>query len=231
MAARASALQEDVELIVRAEHFDPFRILGMHRVEGGIVVRAFLPEARQAWVVTGKEAQPLERIHPEGFFDCIFPERQEVFPYRLGVENAEGHRWEFDDPYRFPPVLTEFDFHLFGEGKHYRLYEKLGAHRMSLDSVAGVLYAVWAPNACRASVIGDFNRWDGRRHPMRNRGTSGVWELFIPGHVEGELYKFEIKTPHGMLLHKSDPFGFYFEHRPKTATLVRDIGEIGRAHV
>jgi len=227
-----TAVQEEVRLIVRAEHSDPFHILGMHsaEVEGrrAVVVRAFLPEARQAWVVEAESGatQPLTRLHPEGFFECAFPDRQEFFPYRLRVENHQGHVWEFEDPYRFPPVLSEFDLYLIGEGTHYKKYEKLGAHVMTLAAVEGVHYAVWAPNARRVSVIGNFNHWDGRRHPMRHRGPSGVWELFIPGQAEGELYKFEIRTRAGdRILHKTDPYAFYCEQRPKTAAIVCDIGK------
>ena len=151
------------------------------------------------------------------------PATAEPFPYRLAVENHEGHAWEFDDPYRFGPVLTDFDLHLLGEGTHYKSYEKLGAHVRTHEGVQGVHFAVWAPNALRVSVVGNFNHWDGRRHPMRSC-SGGIWEIFLPGLGQGEVYKFEIKSRvNGYLVEKADPYGFAAEMRPKTASVVWDI--------
>ena len=167
---------------------------------------------------------PLQAIHPEGFFEAVFTDEANTFPYRLRAEGSAGHTWEFDDPYRFPPVLTDYDLHLLGEGTHYRNWEKLGAHIVELEGVAGVVFAVWAPTARRVSVVGDFNAWDGRRHPMRARGGSGIWELFVPGLAEGDVYKYEIKSrDSGRILLKADPFAFFSELRPKTASIVHDI--------
>ena len=229
LLTKTTASPEEIDLILRAAHADPFHILGVHLVEvegkPAVVVRAFLPRADQAWVVRGPgegEAVPLQRVHAAGFFEAVFPGEQVVFPYRLRTDY--GGQYEFDDPYRFPPVLSDFDLHLLAEGTHYNAYQKLGAHLTEIASVRGVAFAVWAPNAQRVSVVGNFNHWDGRSHPMRVRGATGMWELFIPGLREGEIYKFEIKGRYNNYLGlKTDPYGFYMEVRPKTASIVYDI--------
>ncbi len=225
----------DIDLIVHADHWDPFSILGLHelRSDNGKlktwIVRAFLPEAHSAWLVDlahGEpgDAVPMERIHQDGFFVAVFRDRPERFAYRIRVENPEGHVWEFVDPYCLGPMLTDFDLHLLGEGTHFRNYERLGAHIVTHSGIRGVNFAVWAPNAQRVSVVGDFNHWDGRRHPMGNRGATGIWELFVPDLVQGEVYKFEIKSRHeGYLIQKTDPYGFAAEMRPRTASIVWDV--------
>ena len=140
-----------------------------------------------------------------------FPGRSQLFGYRLQVTDASGQVREFEDPYSFWPILSDFDLHLFSEGTHLKAYEKLGAHITEIGGTAGVAFAVWAPNARRVSVVGDFNSWDSRRHPMRWRPTGGIWELFIPGLGEGEKYKFDIKSQlHDYAVQKADPFSFYF---------------------
>ena len=198
LLAETTAPVDEIAQILRAEHGDPFHILGMHLVEvqgkAAVAIRAFLPRAHDAWVVRGPGeggAVPLRRIHADGFFEAVFPGEQAMFPYRLRTDYAGQH--EFEDPYRFPPVLSDFDLHLLAEGTHHKTYEKLGAHVMEIAGVRGVAFAVWAPNAQRVSVVGNFNHWDGRQHPLRVRGATGVWEIFIPGLREGEIYKFEIK--------------------------------------
>ncbi len=223
----------DLDQVLHSSHWDPFGILGIHALGGngqpGRIIRAYMPEARRAWVVDLSKGEPgqrvaMERIHPDGFFVAVFRDAREDFPYRLAVEDHEGHSWEFVDPYRFGPVLTQFDLHLMGEGTHYKNYEKLGAHIITHEGIRGVHFAVWAPNALRVSVVGNFNHWDGRRHPMRNCGPGGIWEIFIPDLSEGEVYKFEIKSRyHGYMVTKSDPYGFYAEVRPNTASIVWDI--------
>jgi 1,4-alpha-glucan branching enzyme len=172
----------------------------------------------------------MEHIHYDGLFEAVFPGETEFFPYRLSItpHSAPGspgaRRYETEDPYRYPPVLTDFDLHLFNEGTHLRLYEKLGAQLMEHEGTQGVCFAVWAPNGERVSVIGDFNQWDGRRHPMRPRGASGVWELFVPGLRQGDLYRFEIKTRYqGYMAVKSDPFAFAAELRPNNASVIWDL--------
>jgi 1,4-alpha-glucan branching enzyme len=229
LVSRSTAPSEEIGLILRAEHSDPFHILGAHPIQRdgkpAIAIRAFLPQVVNAWVVRGepgRDVSPLERLHPEGFFECIFPDDTEVFPYRLRVEYAGLH--EFEDPYRFPPVLSDFDLYLINEGTHHNTYEKLGAHIVTVEGVQGVVFAVWAPNARRVSVVGNFNNWDGRRHPLRIRGSSGIWELFLPGLGEGEIYKFEIKGRDNInLALKADPYAFACELRPKTASIVHDL--------
>ena len=226
-------VDNDINLIIHAAHWDPYSVLGQHEVANGgnrdPIVRAFLPEATRAWVLVagqGNAAKRIEmtRIHGDGFFECLLPKPGPNAGYRLAVENHEGHAWDFEDPYRFGPVLSDFDLHLLGEGTHLRNYEKLGAHLVTHVGVAGVCFAVWAPNAQRVSVVGNFNHCDGRRHPMRSRGPSGIWELFLPGLVQGELYKFEVKSRYqGYQATKSDPYGFFSEMRPKTSSIVWDI--------
>ncbi|MBV8676775.1 MAG: 1,4-alpha-glucan branching enzyme, partial [Planctomycetaceae bacterium] len=170
----------------------------------------------------------MDRIHPDGLFECVFPDCREPFPYHLALEDYEGYSSEFVDAYQFGPVLTDFDLHLLGEGTHYRNFERLGAHIREHEGVRGVHFAVWAPNAMRVSVIGDFNRWDGRRHPMRSCGSSGIWEIFIPDLGQGEIYKFEIKSRYNSyLVQKADPYGFASELRPKTASIVWDVTNFG----
>ena len=162
----------------------------------------------------------MTRRHPSGIFEAILPGKKEIPDYRLQVTYPGGVTAEVDDPYRYGRVLTDFDLYLFGEGKHTRIYDKLGAHPMTIGEAAGVHFAVWAPNAKRVSVVGDFNSWDGRRHPMRTLGSSGVWEIFIPGAAVGQRYKFEILSRHGEVLLKADPYGFAFELPPLTASIV-----------
>lgn len=231
---QSTVSQAELELITTASHWNPFTVLGPHPASTdenskGWTIRAFLPEARKAWVVDLTKGEPgklvsMEKTHPDGFFELQFPDRSKAFPYRIKVENHEGHAWDFVDPYAFEPVLTEFDLHLLGEGTHLRNYERLGAHLRDHQGFRGVHFAVWAPNAQRVSVVGNFNHWDGRRHQMRNRGGGGIWELFIPDLSEGEVYKYEINSRnHGYTVQKSDPYGFAAELRPKTASVVWNI--------
>ena len=168
---------------------------------------------------------PMARVHPDGFFEAPFPDRDAAFPYRLAVENGEGHAWEFEDPYRFGPVLTDFDLHLLGEGTHYKNYERLGAHLREHEGARGVHFAVWAPNAERVSVVGNFNHWDGRRHPMRSRGPAGIWEVFVPELSQGEVYKFEIKSrlTTATSSRRPTPTASTPSWRPKTASVVWDV--------
>ena len=209
------------EAIAGGWHGDPFGVLGPHKAAKGWEVRAFVPGAERLWLITGKtEAEAEAWPGLPGLFTCALA-RKASYRFR-----AEGHgtTWEFDDPYRFGPVLGEMDEYLLGEGSHRRLWQVLGAHVMTHEGVGGVHFAVWAPNAERVSVVGDFNVWDGRRHAMRRRGATGVWEIFIPGLGEGTGYKYEIKGPGGAVLPlKADPVGFGSEHPPANASVVRTI--------
>ncbi len=204
---------------------DPFAILGPHAAGSGrgFLVRTLQPAARAVDLLltaTG-ERVPMTRRDP-GMFEVAVP-GDSMPDYRLSITYQHAQQTEIDDPYRYGRVLTDFDLYLLGEGTHHRAFEKLGAHRIRVGSTTGVHFAVWAPNADRVSVVGDFNGWDGRVHPMRLLAPAGVWELFIPDLPDGEKYKFEVRTPSGNLLKKSDPFGFSFEVPPRTASVVRDI--------
>ena len=214
-----------IDALVRGDHANPFAILGMQGPEkdGTFVVRTFQPYAKAVSVIharTGAVAATLMRVHPDGFYEGSVGRSR--FPYRLRIVTPDGSR-DIEDPYRFPPVLSDMDAHLLAEGTHLQLYDKLGAHCMEIDGVSGVAFAVWAPNARRVSVVGPFNLWDGRVHPMRMRYECAVWELFIPGIESGALYKYEILAQAGNLLPlKADPVGFYFEKPRATAAIVYD---------
>jgi len=218
---------DQIDRIVWNQHQDPFEVLGPHRIERdgepAWVVRAYLPTADAASVIFPEERTeyPMQALHNPHFFECTV-DVPELSNYQLRIKEGEHERVIYD-PYSFKsPRLTEFDLHLFAEGNHHRIYEKLGAHVTRIDGVEGVYFAVWAPNARNVSVIGDFNYWDGRKHQMR-KGLSGIWELFIPELGFGEHYKYEIKNQDGHIYQKSDPYGFQQEVRPKTASIVTDL--------
>ena len=219
-------LSPDALAVIAGRHADPFRYLGRHIENGRTVVRALLPDASQVAVVDdGGHVTELPQIHPVGLFAGPVPEGDR--PYRLRARYGLNET-EFEDAYRFWPVLSEFDLHLLAEGNHLRLYDTLGAHLIVHQGVSGVVFAVFAPNAKRVSVVGDFNVWDGRRHAMRVRGN-GFWEIFVPGAWAGDKYKFEILGAHGELLPlKSDPVGFAAELRPATASIVVDEASLTR---
>ncbi len=196
---KTQLIDEQLYDILEARTHDPFSILGMHPVEGGkLRVNAFLPDAKKASVVPENEkleVNTMKRVHPDGMFETVFPDYSGFFKYRLKIETHNGAQREFYDPYQFSPVLTDFDLHLIGEGKDYQIHHKLGCHRRCVDGVDGYSFAVWAPNAERVSVVGDFNSWDGRRSMMRVRGESGVWEIFLPQLVQGDNYKYSPFLP------------------------------------
>jgi 1,4-alpha-glucan branching enzyme len=220
---------DDIAALTAARHDDPFRVLGLHEAPKGaqpgaarFVIRAFVPGAETvtAFDPDGTPIADLARVDDAGLFEGAVAGLSERFRYRLACANAGGS-WTFDDPYAFGPVLGPMDDYLLVEGTHRQLYERLGAHPMTHEGVAGVHFAVWAPNARRVSVVGDFNAWDGRRHQMRKRVDSGLWEIFAPGLGEGAVYKYEIVGFNGTLLPlKADPFGFASELRPSTASVV-----------
>ncbi|MBC2604893.1 1,4-alpha-glucan branching protein GlgB [Pelagicoccus albus] len=192
----------------------------------GILVRAFLSGVEKCEVVdSSQENGPryeMELIHEDGFFETLIEDRDQVFPYRLRAEQRNCEIRQFYDPYSFLPSIGDSDLYLFNQGNEHRIYEKLGAHPKTIDGVPGVSFAVWAPNASRVSLVGSFNDWDGRYHPMRSLGASGVWELFIPGLEKGEMYKFELRAKNGDLFLKTDPYGCYFEAPPNNASIVFD---------
>ncbi len=210
---------DEGEQIARGQYANPFAVLGLQQPHGIWVARAFIPHAETvtAHSLDGKALGALTQRHPEGFFEGrVDVDRRQPIRYRAA--NAGGE-WDVFDPYSFGPVLGPLDDYYIGEGTHLRLFDKLGAHAMDFEGVHGVHFAVWAPNARRVSVVGDFNEWDGRRHPMRNRIDTGVWEVFIPVIGPGTIYKYEIVGPDGTLVPlKADPFARASELRPKTAT-------------
>jgi 1,4-alpha-glucan branching enzyme len=216
---------ETIQALVAGEHGDPFAVLGPHAGPAdSITVRAFLPEALEVAVVSEGRAVGLERIHPAGLWEGTLAGGRPL-AYRLRVRWPDASPVEMEDPYRFPPTLSDYDLHLLGEGAHYRIYDKLGAHRTRLDGVEGTVFAVWAPNARRVSVVGDWNHWDGRRHPMRLHPGNGVWELFVPGVGPGARYKFEILAGTGQpVALKADPLAFAFEpDGARTASVVWEL--------
>jgi 1,4-alpha-glucan branching enzyme len=197
---------------------DPHAYLGAHPTEGGVVVRTFRPDAESVRVLPmGIE---LERLRGDGVFEGTIEGAELPLDYELEVRYPAGDSYVLRDPYAFLPTLGELDVHLAGEGRHEELYARLGAHPRVVDDVAGVSFAVWAPNAGSVSVVGDFNSWDGRLNPMRSLGASGIWELFIPGALPDSRYKFEIRTQAGSLRLKADPFAFRTEVPPKNASVV-----------
>ncbi|MGE5571268.1 MAG: 1,4-alpha-glucan branching protein GlgB [Rhodospirillales bacterium] len=216
--------REEIEAIAGGYHGDAFRILGPHfvdRKKPRWEVRAFLPQAEEAAVIVDGGARPMKKEHPAGFYVASLD--GEPKPYRLCARLWGGGTVELEDPYRFPLLLSDFELHLYSEGTHYESYRSLGAHITEVDGVKGVRFAVWAPNAEVVTVVGDFNDWDVRRHPMRHR-SAGIWEIFIPGLEKGSTYKYFVRSRfHGYQQMKLDPYAFYCETPPKSASIVWDI--------
>src|SRR3982750_1450393 len=215
---------DELNVFLAGAHPDPFRILGPHRVGDNLVIRPFRPEANELRIaVEGGEEVAADRIHAEGFFQAVLPGKNRDLNYRLRIISRDGSEQITRDPYGYGPFMGEVDLHLFAEGNHLQIYEKFGAHLRAVGDTRGVYFALWAPNAQRVSVVGDFNFWDGRVHPMRRLLGSGVWEIFLPDVREGAHYKFEIRTPSGALLLKSDPFAFFNQWGKETSSLVYDL--------
>ena len=222
--------RDEVSRFVRGVHSDPFSVLGPHRIGDELEIRAFRPDARAVEIVLDGDSDrpvPAERVHSEGFFCATVPDATRDVPYRLRLTASDGSQQLTRDPYQYGPILGEVDLHLFAEGQHWKIYEKFGAHLRTVGDAAGVYFAVWAPNAQRVSVVGDFNNWDGRVNPMRKLLSAGVWELFLPGIKQGAHYKFEIRTQTGAVLLKSDPFAFFNQPGKSTASLVYDLERYG----
>ncbi|MCA9731543.1 1,4-alpha-glucan branching protein GlgB [candidate division KSB1 bacterium] len=222
--------KDDVLKIIHGDHSDPFKILGLHEVTKGkqkhYAIRVFVPTAKEISVISenGKDfARPMEKLHNEGFFELLLKKEEHPGSYKFRATDYHDSQWEFYDPYSYSTLLTDFDMHLFGEGNFFHMYEKFGAHPMEINGIRGVQFVVWAPNANRVAIVGDFNAWDGRRHPMRVHPGIGVWEIFLPEVREGATYKYEIKTKDGHLRIKTDPVGFRSELRPANASIVYNI--------
>ena len=210
-----------MEAIVNGSHGDPFSVLGPHRTDDGWEVRAFLPQAMDAAVLVDGAEHPMRKVRAEGFFIATLADDPGRYKLRLTLWN--GSQTEAEDPYRFAPLVSEFDLHLHSEGTQYESYRTMGAHLVECDGIAGVRFAVWAPNAEVMSVVGDFNDWDERRHPMRLR-TAGIWEFFMPGAGAGMNYKYSVRSRvRGYRQQKADPYGFGTEDPPKSASVVCDI--------
>jgi len=218
----------EIDAILRGRHGDPFRILGLHQPDPGgpVTINVFAPDATEVAVLDarGRPVAVLSPVGAEGFFHGAIAGKRRRFAYRLKMRNATGHEWAVSDPYSFGPVMGEMDEYLLGEGRHEELYTRLGAHPITHEGVEGTAFAVWAPNARRVSVVGPFNAWDGRRHPMRRRGASGLWEIFLPAIGKGETYKYEIIGAYGHVQPlKTDPVGFHAEVSPDTASIVHGM--------
>ena len=210
-------LSPQLQKLVDARHEDPFSVLGRHLEEGRARVRALLPHAEEVSIAEGDHR--MHRVEGTDIFEWVGKPDEVPERYRL-IWRDDAHREHIaHDPYCYPPRLGDLDLHLFGEGKHWHAQRLLGARVHEANGTAGVLFSVWAPSATRVSVVGDFNRWDGRSHPMRVHGN-GVWELFIPDLPTGVVYKFEIRAGNGDVFLKSDPYGRRFEVRPDTASIV-----------
>jgi len=213
--------ESTLDALAKGRYNDPFSLLGIHVERGLRMVRTLQPQASTVTLLTagGEVLVPMQKVHPQGLFEAEMPARMRR--YRLRVTQANGNSYEVEDPYRFPTTLGDLDLFLMGQGSHRDIFRKLGAHSMKVLGVRGTVFAVWAPNASRVSVIGSFNDWDGRRHIMRLHHGNGIWEIFIPGVGQGDKYKFEMLDQDGGLLPiKSDPLGQYHEAPPGNASVV-----------
>jgi 1,4-alpha-glucan branching enzyme len=214
-----AAIARDIALLAARDHHEPHRVLGAHPGPGGVVVRVWRPDATAVRVLT-EGGEPVELAHGDsGLFEGLLPDLATPPRYEVEVE-YDGRLSRGRDPYSFLPTLGELDLHLVGEGRHQELWERLGAHHREVDGAAGTAFAVWAPSARSVSVVGDWNGWDGRVHPMRSLGSSGVWELFVPGIAPGAHYKFEVRGADGGLRLKADPMAIAAETPPRTASTV-----------
>jgi 1,4-alpha-glucan branching enzyme len=220
--------------LVQARQADPFSLLGLHAdAQGALWIRALLPRATEVLLhesengggaVKGRKVVSLERRHPDGLWEAAVPRRRQRFDYRLQIRWEDGSSGRYADAYAYGPQLGDADLHYFGEGSHLRPFTMLGAHAVEVGAVAGVRFALWAPNASRVSVVGDFNAWDGRRHMMRSRGGGGIWEMFVPHVAVGDRYKFELAAADGRLLPlKADPYARAAQLRPETASVVAPL--------
>jgi 1,4-alpha-glucan branching enzyme len=211
----------ELEALVRREHSNPHSVLGAHPADGGVVIRVLRPGANAVTaIIDGQSPVELKQIHPGGIFEGVVEDAELPLRYRLEIDYGDAGKFTIDDPYAFLPTIGELDQHLIGEGRHEELYERLGAHVREHQNVTGTAFAVWAPSARAVSVVGDFNSWDGRLHAMRSLGSTGIWELFLPGVGAGARYKYEILGPDGQLLLKADPYALETEVPPKTASVV-----------
>ena len=228
MSHERTIQQDDVDRLRAGTHWDPHSILGPHMIlindRPHLALRAWQPGVREVVVLSDSVLGHMKRVCEEGLYELLLPDTTSIPSYRLRITHLDGTITETDDPYAVSPLLTDFDLHLFAEGTLRKSYEHFGAHIRTVAGIRGVHFVVWAPNAARVSVVGDFNDWNGLHHPMASRGATGVWELFIPGLLEGTLYKYEVLSrEHNALLLKADPYAFASELRPRTASVVHDV--------
>ena len=217
---------QDIYRLLHAEHDDPFAVLGLHQIGQVWVVRSLRPDAKELAIVDRHRVDrrfPATRIAEEGLFEAQLEGVTVAFDYLLQVTTWSGETFQISDPYSYGPILGELDTYLYSAGEHYEIYEKLGAHLTEINGHAGVRFAVWAPNAQRVSVVGDFNGWDGRTHSMRKRIEAGIWEIFVPGIGESVHYKYEIRNCFGKVVLKGDPFSFFGQHGVQMASLVFNL--------
>ena len=216
---------DELDVFLAGAHPDPFRILGPHRLGDDLAIRIFRPDAKEVSIVLPgqEELIPAKRLRREGFFQATLPGKRRDLDYRVHLTGWDESTAIVRDPYSYGIIMGEVDLHLFAEGNHLQLYDKFGAHLRTIGGADGVYFSVWAPNAQRVSVVSDCNGWDGRVNPMRRLLGSGVWELFLPGVGEGVHYKFELRTPAGALLLKSDPFGLFSQHGIQTSSMVYNL--------
>ncbi|RMH56691.1 MAG: 1,4-alpha-glucan branching protein GlgB [Candidatus Hydrogenedentota bacterium] len=224
LLVEATVSVHEIGRILSLNHPDPHSVLGIHPTSAGVIVRAYRPDAVSMKLLIEEKSRvrrvPMLKCHEWGFFEAALPRRKTLFRYRLEIERADGTRFSIRDPYAFLPTVGELDLYFLAEGRHERIYEKLGAHYRRVDNVRGVSFAVWAPNAAGVSVVGEWNDWDARYHVMRPLGASGIREIFIPDLKPGVLYKYEIRTREGDVFQKADPYARYAEHPPKRASCV-----------
>jgi len=212
--------EQSLDKLIHLRHSNPHQVLGPTIDSNGVTIRTYCPGADQIEVVTvSKKKFVMQRIHDSGVFETVLPKAAKIPSYRFNIQSG-GEVKKIRDPYSFPPTIGELDLHLFAEGKHEQVYERLGAHVMKIGRVSGVAFSVWAPQAAGVSVVGDFNGWDGRFHAMRMLGNSGVWEIFVPDLAPGSLYKFEIRRRRGLPFLKADPYAQYTEQPPNTSSIV-----------
>ncbi len=220
--------KEELNAVIQGNHSNPFAVLGIHKNKGTkeVYIRTYLPQTKKIELLKkdGSSLGEMTKLDDRGFYQINLG-AIENFSYKYKVSYNDGNEFIKEDPYRFPSIFGDIDLYLLAEGNHLNMYKKLGAHMIEFDGIKGVSFAVWAPSAKRVSVIGNFNGWDGRVHVMRNHPACGVWDIFIPDITEYELYKFEVKTQEDYIKTKSDPCGFLFEQRPKTASVVYDINK------
>ncbi len=229
-SVRTQLSLQGISRLVEGTLENPAQMLGPHTIQYGdrraLSVRAFLPSSDQVWLVDNNHSQirPMRRIHPSGFYEAICPlDQNRSTNYRLRVASKNGEITEMQDPYAVEPLLTEFDLFLFGQGRNWKIYDKLGAHTRAIEGQNGTNFAVWAPNAQHVQVIGDFNHWDGSQHLMRKHIPAGIWELFVPNLAAGQKYKFRVRTCDGQTIDKTDPYGYFAELPPRTASIVSDL--------